>query len=74
MTPTPEDDAAVALAILQEATERLIAFMAPNMAARAIAEFGIMSVIFNAGYSEAREVIMVATAKALDTQLRAGEL
>ena len=71
---SPEADSAVAFAVMQEATERLLEFMKPVDAVKAIAAFGIMSVVEVAGYEEAKEVMMQATTEALKAQLRAGGL
>jgi hypothetical protein len=70
-TQSPQADADVAFAVMQEATERLVEFMRPVDAVQAIAAFGIMSMIEVAGYDVAKETMMRATAEALKAQLRA---
>ncbi|KPP82432.1 MAG: hypothetical protein HLUCCO07_15775 [Rhodobacteraceae bacterium HLUCCO07] len=70
MKVSPQADAEVAMAVMQEAMERLVEFLEPIEAAKIIATFGIFGLIERGGYETARELMMGATAEALKAQLR----
>ncbi len=74
MQPTPEDDSAVALAVMQEAQERLLEFLGPLESAQIIASFGLTGLVQTGGYLAARDLSVAAIASALDAQLRANGL
>ena len=67
----PQADAEVALAILQEALERLTAFMTPVEAIEHVTQFGIVSALHLTGYEGMREMIMRAATDGLRGQLAA---
>lgn len=67
----PQADAEVAMAIMQEALERLTGFMTPVEAIEHITQFGIVSALHVAGYEGMREMIMRAATDGLRGQLAA---
>jgi 3-phosphoglycerate kinase len=72
MKVSPQADAEVAMAVMQEAMERLAEFMEPIEAAKIIAAFGLMGLVERGGYVAAKELAVQAVTAALDAQLRAG--
>lgn len=69
MNNSVEADREVALAVMMEASERLVGFMTPAEAMQCILSFGIMGMLDLSGYEEVREFIMKATTEALRGQL-----
>lgn len=67
----PQADAEVALAIMQEALERLTAFMAPIDAVGCVMQFGVVSALHLTGYEGMREMVMQAATAGLRGQLAA---
>lgn len=67
----PQADAEVALAILQDAMERMMEFMTPVEAIEHVTQFGIVSALHLVGYEGMREMIMRAATDGLRGQLAA---
>lgn len=69
MNQIAKQDAEVAFAVMQEASERLVQFMSPPEAMQVILSFGIAGMLDLSGYEELREWIMRSTTEALRGQL-----
>ncbi len=71
MERSVQADREVALAVLQEGSERLVEFMTPLEAMQCILSFGIAGMLEVASYEDLRELIMKATTEALRGKLAA---
>lgn len=70
MKTTPEYDANVAFAVMQEAAQRLVSLTTPLEAAKVIAAFGLMGLVEKAGHREALDLAVTAIASAIEAQHR----